>query len=564
MLRRLLPRLVAALVLAAAGCASPTDMGPAPPFTLPSVEGGSFSLSELRGRSPVVVNFFATWCSPCREELPQMIALYRKYQARGLRVVAVSQESVETLRGFKATLGIPYPILSDPKGIAFRPYGASVIPRTALIDRDGNLVAIMPGFDEKVYTGKFLPMLEKLLGPPQNARRMRDPDGFLTPEARRHGERHTEKGVVGAPLVGALPLVIVPEGTHEGCPYGTSFRLAKSTMANPDCRGVFGSPQPLWDRGVTLRDVGIDAVFVGHGALSDALITRCHQEGARVYAEFGVFQGKKVAEARPELWPIGADGKRLAPEEWYLGLCPNQPAYRKEKLAELGDLARKFAVDGVWLDFIRFPCHWEVREPRLQQACFCDASLDQFARAAHLTLPAGTTAERAGWILREHGDSWTRWKCSRIAAFVRDARRALKAARPQALLGIFAVPWTAEERGGAIRSIIGQDFRRLARDVDVFSPMTYHRMVGRPVSWTAGVAAGMRAATGKRVWPILQAVDAPPGEDLPAAELSATLRQALARDGGAVLFTLAAVLERPEKQAAMTQAFLEHPALAGS
>jgi peroxiredoxin len=521
MLRRLLPRLAAALALAAAGCASSTDMGPAPPFTLPSVEGGTFSLSELRGRSPVVVNFFATWCSPCREELPHVIALYRKYQARGLRVVAVSQESVATLRGFKAALGIPYPVLSDPKGIAFRPYGASVIPRTALIDRDGNLVAIMPGFDEKVYTKQFLPMLEKLLGPPQAARRMPDPE--------------------------------IP-----------SYRLARSTMMNPECRGVFGSPQALWDRAVTLREAGIDAVFVGHGTLSEALIARCHQEGARVYAEFGVFQGKKVAEARPELWPIGADGKRLAPEEWYLGLCPNQTAYRKEKLAELGELTRKFAVDGVWLDFIRFPCHWEVRAPRLQQACFCDASLAQFARAAHLTLPAGTTAERAAWILREHEDAWTRWKCARIAAFVRDARRVLKAARPQALLGVFAVPWTEEERGGAIRAIVGQDFRLLARDVDVFSPMTYHRMVGRPVSWTADVAADLRAATGKRVWPILQAVDAPPGENLPAAELSAALRQALARDGGAILFTLAAVLERPEKQAAMTQAFIEHPALAGS
>src|SRR5205085_2201760 len=164
-------------------------------------------------------------------------------------------------------------------------------------------------------------------------------------------------------------------------------------------------------------------VFVGHGALSDALIARCHREGARVYAEFGVFQGKKVAEARPELWPIGADGKRLAPEEWYLGLCPNQPAYREEKLAELGELARK---------------------------------------------------------------------CARIAAFTREARRVLKAARPQAVLGIFAVPWRDEEHGGAVRAVVGQDFRLLARDVDVFSPMTYHRMVGRPVAWAGEVASGLR------------------------------------------------------------------------
>jgi hypothetical protein len=61
MLHRIFPRLAAALALAAAGCASPSDLGPAPPFTLPSVEGGTFSLAELRGRSPVIVSFFATW-----------------------------------------------------------------------------------------------------------------------------------------------------------------------------------------------------------------------------------------------------------------------------------------------------------------------------------------------------------------------------------------------------------------------------------------------------------------------------------------------------------------------
>jgi hypothetical protein len=61
MLRRFLPHLAALLALAAAGCDSPTDLGPAPPFTLPSAGGGTFTLSELRGRSPVVVNFFGTW-----------------------------------------------------------------------------------------------------------------------------------------------------------------------------------------------------------------------------------------------------------------------------------------------------------------------------------------------------------------------------------------------------------------------------------------------------------------------------------------------------------------------
>jgi hypothetical protein len=196
-----------------------------------------------------------------------------------------------------------------------------------------------------------------------------------------------------------------------------------------------------------------------------------------------------------------------------------------------------------------------VRAPRLQQACFCDASLAAFAHSARLKLPKGDTAARAAWILREHADAWTRWKCSQITAFVRDARKALQAARPGALLGAFVVPWRPEERDGAIRTLLGQDFVHMARYLDVFSPMVYHRMVGRPAGWVAETAAYLRGTTKKPVWPIVQAVDAPPGENVSPEELAAILHDALVQSDGALLFTTQALAERPEKLAAVKEVF---------
>jgi hypothetical protein len=469
--------------------------------------------------------------------LPHLIGLYQKHRDRGLQIVSISQESSALLRPFIQSEGIPFPVISDPLRGSFEAFQVESLPRTVLVNRDGNITAIVPGYKEDTFTDKFVPMVERELGISRAS--------AISGEESQHGDTETRS---------IAPWDRLAE-TYSGLSPCLRVSVLKTPMNKPGCQGVFGSPKGLWEKGLTLRQAGIDAVFVGHSGLTEAMIARCHREGARVYAEFGVFQGKKVAQARPELWPIGADGKRLEPDDWYLGLCPNIDAYRKEKLAEITKTAKEFAIDGVWLDFIRFPGHWEVRAPRLEQSCFCDASLKRFARVARLTLPPGNTATRAAWILREHSDAWTRWKCARIAGFARDARRALKAARPDALLGAFIVPWRAGERNGAIRTILGQDFPLLARHVDVFSPMVYHRMVGRPVLWVGDITADLRAVTGRPVWPIVQAVDAPKGETVAAPELAEALRQSLACGDGALVFTLDALLQQPEKRIAMTAVY---------
>jgi hypothetical protein len=327
------------------------------------------------------------------------------------------------------------------------------------------------------------------------------------------------------------------------------------------CLGVFGSPEELWKKGASLAEYHINAVFVSHGDLSDELIRRCHREGAKVYAEFGIFAGAATAEKYPELWPINEKGERQEQDEWYLGLCPNVKWHRDEKIKLIGECAARYDIDGLWLDFIRYPGHWEVHEPRLEQGCFNAACLEAFTKATGIALPAGSTTRQAEFILGEHEADWTRFKCEVIRDFCRDARRALKAERPDALLGAFVVPWTEGDYDDAIHRIIAQDFALLADELDVFSPMSYHAMCGWPVEWVGRCNEHLAQKTHRGVWPIVQATerearygDAP----VDAAEFRKALVQGLSGGAtGVLMFRLVDCTEDNGKLDAIREVYGE-------
>ena len=110
---------------------------PAPAFDLETLDGGRLSLADLRG-SPVVVNFWASWCIPCREEAPLLTAAAEEYEAQGLRVVGiVYQDSPESARDFMGRYGQTYPGLLDPDGRTAIDYGVFGIPETFFVDRTG-------------------------------------------------------------------------------------------------------------------------------------------------------------------------------------------------------------------------------------------------------------------------------------------------------------------------------------------------------------------------------------------------------------------------------------------
>jgi peroxiredoxin len=113
----------------------------APDFTLPSIDGQQVSLQQYRGKV-VFLNFWATWCIPCREEMPGLEQLHQKYQSEGLVVLAIDlKESAEQVKTFFQKHGLSFPSLLDQQGSVFRDYLVAGMPTTYLIGRDGKLFA---------------------------------------------------------------------------------------------------------------------------------------------------------------------------------------------------------------------------------------------------------------------------------------------------------------------------------------------------------------------------------------------------------------------------------------
>lgn len=116
--------------------------GDAPAFRLPRVDGGSLALADLRGQV-VVLNFWATWCPPCRPEKKSLDRVYRRLGHRGLAVVAVADgETPDQVRPVAAELGLSFPLLVDgTRATSGGAYGVTALPTTVVIGRDGRLVA---------------------------------------------------------------------------------------------------------------------------------------------------------------------------------------------------------------------------------------------------------------------------------------------------------------------------------------------------------------------------------------------------------------------------------------
>jgi thiol-disulfide isomerase/thioredoxin len=118
-----------------------TKSGPAPDFTLQSLDGKSMSLSELRGKA-VLLNFWATWCAPCKIEMPWFIDLQKQYGAQGLQIVGVAMDdsSKEDIAKFAKDMGVNYPVLLGKEAVGEAYGGVPALPESFFIGRDGKIV----------------------------------------------------------------------------------------------------------------------------------------------------------------------------------------------------------------------------------------------------------------------------------------------------------------------------------------------------------------------------------------------------------------------------------------
>jgi cytochrome c biogenesis protein CcmG/thiol:disulfide interchange protein DsbE len=158
--------LVSLLALIAGACSRPpapstADRKPAPEFTLKDADGRTVKLSDYKGKI-VLLNFWATWCGPCKLEIPWFAEFERKYKDRGFAVLGVSmdEEGWEVVKPFLSEMQVNYRVVLGDEAVAKAYQGVESLPTTFIIDREGRIAATHVGLVSK---GRYEKDLTELL-----------------------------------------------------------------------------------------------------------------------------------------------------------------------------------------------------------------------------------------------------------------------------------------------------------------------------------------------------------------------------------------------------------------
>jgi hypothetical protein len=306
-----------------------------------------------------------------------------------------------------------------------------------------------------------------------------------------------------------------------------------------------------------LRDVGVNSIMTENDRYDFSAIEATRNSGLRFYAGVACFSDHsanfRFIKDRPELWPILENGERRPRMEWYVGMTPIDSRRQEEVLATIGSIARTYPVDGLFLDFVRWPLHWEI-ELRPGRRKPLDSSFDPTTLAKFETtygaLPGDLNSipAKAVWIRENRLLEWIEFKCQTITDFVAKARSVLKDARPNAELGVYVVP----DMGGLTEPLTGQQVRDLAPLADRIAPMLYHNILLQPPAWVGSALKGAFEIAGAKTLPVVQADSnrdpndtADWGPPMSAENFSACLDQVRRQDhiGGLIVFPGQALIE---------------------
>jgi peroxiredoxin len=154
---QLLGIVFAAIVMSVSPASGLGQQGKAPQFELKDVNGRTVRLGDYQGKV-VLINFWATWCPPCRAEMPDLVRLQREHAKEGLQIIGITYppEQKDRVRRFARSLKVNYPIILGTRELKARFSSDETLPLTVVIDRDGKVSEIISGillreeFDEKI------------------------------------------------------------------------------------------------------------------------------------------------------------------------------------------------------------------------------------------------------------------------------------------------------------------------------------------------------------------------------------------------------------------------------
>ena len=299
-----------------------------------------------------------------------------------------------------------------------------------------------------------------------------------------------------------------------------------------------------------LRDCGVNAIMTESDSYELSVVDATHNAGLRFFAGVACFSDHaskfRSLRERPELWPVLENGARRPQMEWYVGMSPTDRRRQQETLAQIRVIARTFPIDGLFLDFVRWPLHWEIElrsgRDRPLDSSFDAATLAMFEKGTGaLPRDLDSTEARAAWIRKNRLADWVEFKCKVVSDFVGEARNALKQANADAELGFYLVP----DVNGLTEPLTGQRIKDLAPLVDWMAPMLYHNILLQPPAWVASTLAPLVAIAWEKTLPVLQAdsnrypaLDADWGPPMSDVAWSETLSQVVGRSdiGGVIVF----------------------------
>jgi thiol-disulfide isomerase/thioredoxin len=161
---RTMPGIIAAGILLAVSLASAAAPESAPDFTLKSASGANLKLSEFRGEV-VLLNFWASWCGPCRQEMPLLSELHEQYRDLGFTVLGVNvEEDSRKARKLLEEAPVSFPVLFDSDSVVSREYDVVAMPSTVLVDRNGRMRYLHKGYKpglEAVYQQQVRDLLRE-------------------------------------------------------------------------------------------------------------------------------------------------------------------------------------------------------------------------------------------------------------------------------------------------------------------------------------------------------------------------------------------------------------------
>jgi peroxiredoxin len=156
---------LAAILASASVLATASDaMGPAPAFTLTDLSGASRSLSQYKGQV-VMVNFWATWCGPCQQEMPLLDQMYKKFKPVGFTLIGVNvDKDAPPVKDLLARKPVSFPVLLDPTNAVSKAYHLDEMPSSVIIDKTGTIRYVHRGYkpgDENEYQDRIRQLIRE-------------------------------------------------------------------------------------------------------------------------------------------------------------------------------------------------------------------------------------------------------------------------------------------------------------------------------------------------------------------------------------------------------------------